>query len=393
LALPPENTADFYLLSSYQPLHKLNPARIKQISGFAFAGCLGSAWNGPELFGNNTVKGSASVQKFVKQEFDALFNTFKLSGGFWESFMDWHMRLPSPHSAVLHKGKTVNGSGLYTINRSPKFGIPDFRSLWAGEENALLSAGPKTGHTSLFSLTIIFGTLLFLAIYRKQPRMKENLRKAIRHPYGFFVDMRERRIIPLFNSFMVGAYAALIMGTIIGALLFFFHSSYKLLEFAALFLKPLGVYHFFIVISASPILSLVVSVALFLMFPVFISFVILFFSLLTGERIRYRQGLAIGLWSGIPLFYLMPVSLFIYQLLLASGYLKMISILLFFFVLWSHIRIVNGVRVLFMTRSGKVIAALLLSYLAPLLIFWFFFTPLPLWTDYLKLVLQAQCLF
>ncbi len=390
--LPPENTADFYLLSSYYPLHKLNPSQVVQRSGFAYAGRLASTWNEPVYLWD---KDPASVQhqKFLRREFDALFNIFKLKGGFLESYMDWHMQLAVHSGPGITKNASLNTSGLYSLNRAPKYWIPDFRALWKGSESTLLSVPDKTKPTNLFSLTVIFGSLLFFAIYRKQPRMKENIRKAVRHPYGFFVDMRERRIIPLFNSFMVGGYAALLLGSIFGALLYFYHTSYKVMEAAAVLLQPLGLYKFFVYVSSSPVYSLLFCFSVLIIFPIIVSFFIKLIALISGERLRYRQGLAIGLWSGVPLFFLLPVSLGIYQILLWGGYEQALFILLALFIIWAHARILNGIRVLFITRMTKVIIAMLLSYIIPLVIFWAVFTPMPLWPDYLKLVMQARCLF
>ncbi len=390
--LPPENTADFYLLSSYYPLHKLNPLSVIQHADYAYAGRIGSIWN-EQVYLWDKDPASVKHQKFLRREFDALFNIFKLKGGFLESYMDWHMQLPSSSDLKFTKDAYINTSGLYSLNRTPKYWIQDFRELWKGNDSTLLPMPDKTKQNNLFSLTVIFGSLLFFAIYRKQPRMKENIRKAMRHPYGFFVDMRERRIIPLFNSFMVGGYAALLLGSIFGALLYFYHSSYKVMEAAAILLRPLGLYRFFVYTSSNPLFSLLFSFSVLLLFPIIVSFFIKFIALLSGERLRYRQGLAIGLWSGVPLFFLLPVSLVIYQILLWGGYEKILFVLLALFLIWAHARILNGIRVLFITRMTKVIIAMLLSYIIPLVIFWAVFTPMPLWPDYLKLVTQAKCLF
>ncbi len=387
-ALPLENAADFYLLDSYLPLQKLNPQDMEQPDAFFLAGRIASVWNEPA--GQwDADPASVQRQKFLKREFDAMINTLKLKGGFVESYQDWHMQLPGPFNSA----QAINHSGLHTIEGAPKYWIPDFTTLWNGTESTLLTLPGKAKRTNLFSLVAIFGSLLFFGVYHKHRRMKENIRKAIRHPYGFFVDMRERRIIPLFISFMVGGYAALLLGSILGAIIYFYHTSYKVMEFAAVLLQPLGLYRFFIHISADPAYSLLFGFAILLSFPLVVSLIIKLFALLSGERIRYRQGLAIGLWSGVPLFFLMPVSLGIFQILMAGGYETALYLLLLFFTIWAHIRIINGIRVLFITRMAKVMLIMLLSYIIPVVILWALFTPMPHWPDYLKLVMQARCLF
>ena len=219
------------------------------------------------------------------------------------------------------------------------------------------------------------------------------MRKAIRHPYGFFVDMRERRIIPLFNSFWVGGYAAILLGVIFSSTIYYNHDSYIIQEISAVFLAPMGLYESYLNLSSNPYYLTLIVFLFLLFYPVFVSFVLKTIALIGGERIRYRQGLAIGLWSGVPLLFLLPLSLFNYQILLLERFQTYLVLILVLFVIWAHFRIINGIRVLFITKLRKVLAAMLLSYLIPLIIFWAVFKPTTHWLEYLDLLIQARSLF
>ncbi len=66
-----------------------------------------------------------------------------------------------------------------------------------------------------------------------------------------------------------------------------------------------------------------------------------------GEsRVPFRQALAISIWSASPFVFLIPLGIFLYNLLLTmKSYWILIGVLLYFHV-WFVFRWINGARVL-----------------------------------------------
>ncbi len=129
------------------------------------------------------------------------------------------------------------------------------------------------------------------------------------------------------------------------------------------------------------------------LYPILISFLLKIIAVFTREKIRYRQGLAIGLWSGVPLLFMLPLSLFGFQILQFGQYETTFLIVISLFIIWAHFRIINGIRVLFITRLGKVLSVMLLSYIIPIVILWIVFKPSAYWFEYIELLYQARSLF
>jgi len=391
-SLPIEKIADFYMFDVYRPLHKYPKDLISDKNVYLLAGKVGCVRNEPATDWDNDPASQEKI-KFLKREFDVLYPSLNLQGGFVDSYMDWRLELPNHQSVHNDNKEHICPSGLYDIQGRAKHWLEDLTTLWDDKSSELLAITARKADTNFFSLLVVFSSLLFFAIYRKQPRMNENMRKAIRHPYGFFVDMRERRIIPLFNSFWVGGYAAILLGVIFSSTIYYNHDSYIIQEISAVFLAPMGLYESYLTLSSNPYYLTLIVFLLLLFYPIFVSFVLKIIAIIGGERIRYRQGLAIGLWSGVPLLFLLPLSLFNYQILLLEKYQTYLALILLFFVIWAHYRIINGIRVLFITKLRKVLAAMLLSYLIPLIIFWTVFKPTTHWLEYLDLLIQARSLF
>ncbi|MGD9486833.1 MAG: glycoside hydrolase family 2 TIM barrel-domain containing protein [Calditrichaceae bacterium] len=387
--LPPENTADFYIYDSYKSI--LNEASGNEKLNFPYllAGKIGiNLFNAP----NSGALDADPVKNygFINSEIQTAINRFGLKGGFLDSFIDWKSGFPI-HTTINNPDFLVIPTGMFTYERRAKTWINKVAgNIWDSEHLNLLPEKPVTKKTNFFSLLTFIATVLFLLVYRQRARLRENLKRSLRHPYGFFVDMRERRIIPLFSSFLVGAYSSVLLSVFVSSVIYYFHHSYFLQEAASLLLGPLNLYEYFLKMSISPGKTVLVFFLIFYSYPFIISILLKVFSYFSTEKMRFRQGVAIGFWSGAPFIFLLPLSLAMYQLLSSGGDHTYLLYLFLFFILWAHIRIINGIHVLFRARTSLILTMLLLSYSIPFLIFWILFKPEPYLYEYLKLIFNAQ---
>ena len=223
--------------------------------------------------------------------------------------------------------------------------------------------------------------------------MRENLKRAIYHPYGFFVDIRERRIIPIYNSVLIGLFTTLIIASFIGAYIFFFYNSQWMQEILSVIFINKSYFNYYLSISSSPLNSLLLISSLLLIFPFIISLVLKFFSFFSKENFRYRQGVAISLWSAIPFIFMLPISFFAFHLLQYESIQIYLLYIFMFFLIWTQFRLINGIRVLFIVKTMKVFTWMLLSYIIPITFFWFLINPNHYWIEYLKLLFSAKVIF
>ncbi len=386
-----ELSADFYVLDLYEPLQAYPGLGRIGRTAYLLAGKAGIVKNENINAWDSDLSNMKRVT-FLQREIQVMLNDLKLQGGFIESYSDWLADTPT-HLTVKDSNATLMPHGLFTEDRRLKHWAKNLSGLWDAESEPLVLDTAEGKRTNFFSILLFFASILFFAVYRQRPRLRENLRRAFRHSYGFFVDMRERRIIPLFNSFMVGGFAALIIGTYFSSFFYYYSDSYGMQELISLFLIPVGIFDEYLILSSHPATLTVVFFFVFFLYPVFVSIILKLISIFSGERIRFRQGLAIGLWSGVPLFFMLPISLIVYHLMHYPRLELYLSYILVFFIIWAHIRIINGIRVLFLTKVGKVFIIILLSYIVPFFIFWAVFRPEPHWYDYFKLLLSGRGFF
>ncbi len=389
--LPPEKVADFYLLDLYRPLNVLQDSKL--LTSISLVGKIGVL--PAELFHKEQSEETHAVNRglFLKEEIGKAIFQFKTAGGFIESYQDWFA--PFPSLVVQNRqAPYIVPQGLYRINGEPKAWTKLLGQPWELDESTIIqTTGHKQRPTNFFSVLVTFIVILFFSLYRRLPRLRENLRRSLRHSYGFFVDMRERRIIPLLNSVTVGIFFSLIAAAFVASQIYYVHGSYGLQEMMAVFLVPLGLFAPYLHISQSSVLLTLTLFAVFFLLPFTGAVAVKIFSLFTRARIRLRQGIAVMYWSGAPLLWFFPVSLISYHWVFYHHSAQIFWIILGLFFVWIHFRLVKGLHILFFTGSSTVFVVLLLCYSVPLLIFWALFNPPSYWLEYLKLLMNAQALF
>ena len=389
--MPPEKLADFYLLDQYHPLNVLQDA--KPLESISLVGKIGVLT--PDQFRKEQNEEEHEINRglFLKEEIGKTLFQFKTAGGFIESFQDWFVPIPS----LVVKNATapyIIPQGLYQVDGQPKPWTKLLEKPWEVDAGSIVQSNPKTQRpTNFYSILITLVVLLFFSLYRRLPRLRENLQRSLRHSYGFFVDMRERRIIPLLNSITVGVFFSLIVAAFVSAQIYYYHSSYWLQEIMAVFFVPLQLFDQYLKISQSYWLLTFVLFLLFFLVPFVGAIGVKLFSIVTNARVRLRQGIAVMYWSGAPLLWFFPVSLISYHWVFYHQNTQIFWIILGLFFLWIHFRLVKGLHILFYAGSTTVFVVLLLCYSVPLLIFWALFNPPGYWFNYLKLLMSAQALF
>jgi len=390
-ALPLDKVSDFYMLDIYKPLNKAyseHPAFFTQMTLYGKLGFFTKPhyydWQNPSL--------PLIRQKLWAREWQKVNEIASLKGGFFESFQDWQMNRPVDFT-LNSPNPTILPSGLYAFNHIPRPGASAYAHIWESSSAQNITPAKHTKKTNFFAIILFFSAVVFFVFYRSRPRMRDNFNRALRHPYGFYVDLRERRIIPMFNSFLVGSFAALIMAVHLSSLLYFFRYSLQMQEAAAFILRSFDLFEEFLRLNANPYKITLFLFLILLFFPFMFSFTIKIIGAISHNRIRFRQIMAIALWSGLPLLFMLPFSFVNYHALFTLPSANLSVYVFLFFVIWAHVRIVNGIRVLFITRLGKVFSYMLLSYIIPLLILLAVLKPVVNGLDYLQLILHAGSLF
>jgi len=245
----PERVSDFFMLDSYSPLQDISLPTSFNLQHFLCAGNMGMLTNS-DVYIWDSDPSDIQHRLHLLRDIHSAKHKFGLRGGFIESFTDWKAE-KNTHINIKQTKSAIMPAGIYKYNHQPKHWVKQMATLWELSEEQALQKKNSHEQTNFFSIFIFFSAGIFFSIYRREIRLRDNFKRAIRYPYGFFIDMRERRIIPLFNSFFVGAFSAIIISTSLGAFTYFYHSSIKFQEILSHVL-PGWLYNYILLLIQEP---------------------------------------------------------------------------------------------------------------------------------------------
>ncbi|MDD3125254.1 MAG: YIP1 family protein, partial [Candidatus Kapabacteria bacterium] len=229
----------------------------------------------------------------------------------------------------------------------------------------ILTAGNYSEGTPIFYL--ILGLTLLLALFfyaRRYKRFREYLFRSIFHPYNFYADIRDQRIIALGQTFFLAILNSLAFGMIVSAILYFVRTN-DIAQQLLVICSPIRsiVPGIFKLIWQPEYFTLVI--AAICMLGIFaISGIIRLMALFVKSKFFYTDAIAIVVWASTPLLVFLPLSMVLIRLVDMFQPFMLISVIIVAaFLIWYLLRIIKATIVVFdvKTRIAYSIATGLLA--------------------------------
>ncbi len=332
---------------------------------------------------------SAKMNSF----FQLLINNPDYNGFFIETYRDWQSDVPARITLRTKEDECIYPYGLLSWDRTER---EIYRLMPALLANQVQSAGiyfPDNKKTNFFSISVFIFSVFFFYIYRRDYRFRENLKRSISHPFGFFVDLRDRRVISIIDSTIIGVYTNFLVASIIAAYLFFMNDNLLLEEYLSSVLVPMNLKLFYVNVIDSPLIISFIIWIIFYLLQLAVVIILKILNLFAVEKIRFRQYLAICNWAGAPLLFLLPASLLSYHLMRYDWYHWFAILVLCIFFFWYNFRLGNSLRVLLTMRVFKAFSLLILAYGGFFLIFGAIFESKYGLMTYFRLLTEANLIF
>ncbi len=332
---------------------------------------------------------SARLQKF----FELISEQRNVGGYFLESYRDWPADSPS---RLGQKGLTGHYNYPYGLisaddkRRDLYYKIP--RLLKDDYPTAVIDR-TSAKKSNFFSISVFILSVVILFIYRRNYRFRENLKRSMSHPYGFFVDLRDRRIISILNSTLIGLFTNFLVSSLLAAYIYYMRDNLLAEEIISSILVPLNAKLFYLELMKSPFYITTAIWLVFYFLQLTIVILLKIVNLFAVEKIRFKQYLAVCNWAGAPLFLLFPVSLLSYHLMHYEIARPAIIIILILFFFWYNFRLGNGLRVLLSLRIYKIVLLLIFAYGGAFFAFGAIYESNYGFMTYIKLLNEAYPLF
>ncbi|HGY55300.1 MAG TPA: hypothetical protein ENK44_06355 [Caldithrix abyssi] len=386
--LPLREASDFYIYDAYHPI--LTESKFfLQHKLFNLIGKLGVLYS-PAFLNAAEEANSDMRMRMLRSEVGLLNEIPNLQGGFIQSFNDWKPVRSSLITKITDSG-AIMPDGLFTYGHRAKYRINELRDIWKTKDSIITKE--KRMRSNFFSIAVFFASIVFFLMYRRRRRLSDNIKRSLRHPYGFYIDLRERRTIPVYDSFILGIFISFILAITVSSIVYYYHFTGTFQEICAVLFVNSRIYETVLSVCNTPYQLVIVFFIPILIFPFALSLILKTVSLFTHTSIRIRQFLAISYWSGSPLLFMIPLALIAYHWLV---YLDMKIYLLVFvavFIIWINWRLIYSIRIFFHGKSFTILLVLLLSYTVPFLILGAVFKPFPYWFNYLIFLAEMHSLY
>jgi hypothetical protein len=340
-------------------------------------------------FNSNYTKIENNKLKRFFMYYDSL-NSY--NGYFIESFNDWYGEIPN-FCSILDKNKNViYPFGLVDFDRNKKEKF-HFYANYLTNNDIKVSYYKSNQKNNFQSIIVFVMSIIFFLIYKRNFRLRENLIRSLQHPYGFFVDLRDRRIISVFNSTLMGLTVGTIVSSFLSSIIYAYYNSILFDEYINAFIPNVDIKIIFLSIIKSPW-------KLFLIILIFISGLQLFLVLLlkilsifSKEKRIFRQIYSIISWSGSPLLFFIPICIFAYNFTINNIFYPEIIWIFIIFLIWFNFRLMNGLRILYLIQPAKMIVLVFLTYLFLIISFLVYINMDIELFEYLKTLSAAQNLY
>jgi len=188
---------------------------------------------------------------------------------------------------------------------------------WINNENDPLL---QPGNYSISSpyIYIICGILLIIVLVvmmNQSRRFREYFLRALIHPYNFYADIRDQRILSRAQTVALAGIISAIIGVILSTLLFYTRMS-PASEYLVMLLFPQESMKSFVsAIAWSPELGVTVITLFVVLIIIVISLLLRLSAIFVRARIYISDTFIITVWSALPVVLFLPFATVLYRAL------------------------------------------------------------------------------
>lgn len=354
-----DNICDFVMLQNYNNPDVLFSFNTNKLIS-----------NTPVVFGNiyypvnqNTMNEKNKMEINRLQQFYLHYDSLNIYNGYFvESYNDWIGEVPNFYTEFDKFNNVIYPFGLVDLKRVKKEKFDFFASYFKDIpiEVSYYKADTKN---NFHSIVVFIMAIIFFLIYKRNYRLKENLIRSIQHPYGFFVDLRDRRIISVFNSTLMGITIGTIISSFVSSIIYANNNSLLFDEYINIFISDINLKIIYLSVFNSPWKLFLFILILISILQIIFALLVKILGLFSKEKRKFRQIYSIISWSGSHFLFFVPVCLFAYNFTINNIlYPEMVWVFILF-LLWYNFRMVNGFRILFLIQPLKMAALVFLTYL------------------------------
>lgn len=297
-------------------------------------------------------------QEAQAEFFKKAFATIKdagIAGSFIDSFADW--KGDRPWMTIGTGNRSVYPVGLLSYAREKRAAFEMVKLLYNGEKTNALPIGRYRASFPAAHILWGFAVIFVIAyLYHYNRRFNETFKRAFIRSYNFYADLRDVHTVSIPQTLILAAAVSVTMGVIVSGILYRFRTDSLADYFVTIFVVSDALKEKLIAAIWQPFAGILAFSVLFLAaFPI-LAFFIKLFAFFVKRRVNWYHAFAVAVWGALPVVFLSPIGMALFKLLQNDFYVLPTFVLVAIFLLWSFLRILKGVAVVYDVSMIKAYA-------------------------------------
>ncbi len=267
------------------------------------------------------------------------------------------------HSTMLTNtsGDYVCYCGLTNLNRDPRTAFAMYKAWLNEEKDPTLQAGTYSEtNPGIFIIGGILLMLIMAFMVNRSRRFREYVLRSLIHPYNFYADIRDQRILSRAQTVTLAAIISCTIGIMFTTLLYHARMSTEAEYLLMLVFPQEGLKSIISRIAWSPDICIIVFSALSMIALTLCALLLRLVSVFVRGRIFFSDTYIITVWSAVPVILFLPFATVLFRALDFSSVLLWISIAAAV-KMWILFRILRATSVVFDVNPIPVYSAAIIA--------------------------------
>ncbi len=253
------------------------------------------------------------------------------------------------HSTMLTNtaGDDMCYSGICNLNRDPRTAFAMYKAWLNEEKDPTLQAGTyNESNPSIFIFGGVGLILIMIFMTNRSRRFREYVMRSLLHPYNFYADIRDQRILSLSQTITLAAVISITVAILCTTLLYHARMSTEAEYLLMIVFPQEWIKTILSRLAWSPDLCILAFSLLSMTIMLIVSLFLRLLSVFVRGRIFLSDTYIITVWCTIPVILFLPFATILYRALDFSSVLLWL-ILALGVLLWIIARILRATSVVF----------------------------------------------
>lgn len=298
-------------------------------------------------------------QKLQANHLNTLVNQLQaydsIDGFFINSLRDWQTSYPMSFVDAKNDPYCFRSGVLH--RDEPRIAYKYLSSLNENEvsyQESIVKLNRKL--PNLFPIVGIVSIMFFLLIYNSRKYFQENTKRIFIHSHGFFVDIRDRRKIPITHTFLTVLFYSIGLGLVYTTVLYFYKEHFLFDHLLTLLLIKEEIKEKLLPLLWQPGKLLIILTLISFLMSTLQGFIVFLLARIFRKGVSLGQTLTIIYWTHAIYMALIPLGMVLYRILAIELFSIMVKVILILITLWFLMRLIKAIKVLFYWSGTKAVA-------------------------------------